>query len=220
MSSENAVGAQPKTGRLFVVSAPSGAGKTSLVRALVEREPGVVFSISYTTRPKRANEIEGKDYFFVDRARFDDLVAADEFLEHAEVFGNNYGTGRRHVEFQLADGKHVILEIDWQGARQVRAAMPGCCTIFVLPPSVAELERRLHGRSTDDEGTIRHRLAEASGDIGHWNEFDYVIVNDDFDVALGQLTDILRGAGKRQRTTDAEVRSFAERLHATAQEVA
>ncbi|CAN5178665.1 guanylate kinase [soil metagenome] len=206
----------PQRGCLFVVSAPSGAGKTSLVRALIDREPELVFSTSYTTRPKRPSEVEGRDYFFVDRARFDALVADGELLEHAEVFGNCYGTGRSHVEALLKQGRNVILEIDWQGARQIRTAMPDCRTIFVLPPSVPELERRLRGRSTDDEATIQRRLAESSADLSHWPEFDYVIVNDDFDVALAQLTNVVRGAGEGQRSDNAELRSIAAALCATA----
>ncbi|MBA3564324.1 MAG: guanylate kinase [Gammaproteobacteria bacterium] len=205
-----------QAGRLYVVSAPSGAGKTSLVKALVDLDPALVFSISYTTRPKRPNEIEGKDYFFVDKGRFDSLVEAGEFLEHAEVFGNCYGTGRSHVEALLAEGHNVILEIDWQGARQIRAAMPGCRTIFVLPPSVAELERRLRGRSTDDEATIQRRLSEASADLGHWGEFDYVIVNDDFTTALEHLAQVVRGAGEQSSTAEPALRQFVEKLGAAA----
>jgi len=205
-----------KRGRLIVVSAPSGAGKTSLVKALVARDPALVFSISYTTRPQRPTEVDGRDYFFVDRGRFDELVAAGELLEHAEVFGNRYGTGRGHVEAQLAQGRHVILEIDWQGARQVRAAMPGCCTVFVLPPSLAELERRLRGRGTDSEATIQRRFAESAADIGHWDEFDYVIVNDDFDTALEQLAGVVHGTTEAHRRDDPRLSAFANALRAGA----
>jgi guanylate kinase len=184
---------------LFVVAAPSGAGKTSLVRALMEREPGLRFSISYTTRRQRPSEQHGRDYFFVDREEFDRMVAAGEFLEHAQVFDNRYGTARRVVEEALAAGQDLILEIDWQGARQVRAALPECVSVFILPPSRVELERRLRGRGTDSEEVIRRRLRDAASDMTHWDEFDYVVVNDDFDKALGELCAIVAGRGEASR---------------------
>ena len=196
-------GDKPNRGRLFVVAAPSGAGKTSLVRALMEREPGLRFSISYTTRPQRPSEQHGRDYFFVDREEFDRMVEAGEFLEHAQVFDNRYGTARRVVEEALAAGQDLILEIDWQGARQVRAALPECVSVFILPPSRVELERRLRGRGTDSEEVIRRRLRDAASDMTHWDEFDYVVVNDDFDKALGELRAIVAGRGEashRDRT--------------------
>jgi len=186
-------------GRLFVIAAPSGAGKTSLVRALMEREPGLRFSISYTTRRQRPSEQHGRDYFFVDREEFDRMVAAGEFLEHAQVFDNRYGTARRVVEEALAAGQDLILEIDWQGARQVRAALPECVSVFILPPSRVELERRLRGRGTDSEEVIRRRLRDAASDMTHWDEFDYVVVNDDFDKALGELCAIVAGRGEASR---------------------
>src|SRR5271169_440330 len=164
-------------GRLYVVSAPSGAGKTSLVKALMEREPGIRFSVSYTTRKPRPNEVPGRDYHFVTLERFNEMVAHDEFLEHAQVFDNCYGTGARAVEEALSIGEQLLLEIDWQGARQVRARVPEACSIFILPPSRHALEERLKGRSTDSEEVIKRRLAEAADDIGHWREFDYVVVN-------------------------------------------
>ena len=188
-----------RRGRLFVVAAPSGAGKTSLVRELMQREPSLRFSISYTTRPQRPKEVHGRDYFFVNRAEFDRMVTAGEFLEHATVFDNSYGTSRRQVEESLAAGQDLILEIDWQGARQVRQTLPECASIFILPPSRAELERRLRGRATDSEEVIQRRLRDASGDMGHWHEFDYVVVNDDFDRAAGELQAIVRGQGDRSR---------------------
>jgi len=182
-----------------VIAAPSGAGKTSLVRALMEREPGLRFSISYTTRPQRPNEQPGRDYFFVDREGFERMVARGEFLEHARVFDNYYGTARAPVEAALAAGQDLILEIDWQGAAQIRAALPECVSIFILPPSRAELERRLRGRGTDAEEVIRRRLRDAASDMTHWREFDHVVVNDDFATALGQLQDVVAGEGLTTR---------------------
>ena len=182
-----------RRGRLFVIAAPSGAGKTSLVRALMEREPGLSFSISYTTRRQRPNEMHGRDYFFVSRDEFDRMAGTGQFLEYATVFGNSYGTARAQVEQSLASGQDLILEIDWQGARQIRSALPECCSIFILPPSRAELERRLRGRGTDTEEVIVRRLGEAADDMGHWQEFDYVVVNDVFECALDQLSAIVQG---------------------------
>jgi guanylate kinase len=182
-----------------VIAAPSGAGKTSLVRALMEREPDLRFSISYTTRRQRPTEEHGRDYFFVDAEEFDRMAAAGGFLEHARVFDNRYGTARRFVEKALADGQDLILEIDWQGARQVRAALPECVSIFILPPSRAELEHRLRGRGTDSEDVIQRRLRDAAADMTHWDEFDYVVVNDDFDRALDELCEIVAGRGDASR---------------------
>ena len=186
-------------GRLFVIAAPSGAGKTSLVRALMERVPALRFSISYTTRPQRPSEVHGRDYFFVPRDEFERMVEAGEFLEHALVFDNYYGTSRRQVEDALAEGRNLILEIDWQGARQVRAAMPEAVGVFILPPSRAELERRLRSRGTDSEQVIRRRLRDAASDMTHWLEFDYVVVNDDFERALADLQAIVAGDGGGSR---------------------
>lgn len=202
-------------GRLFVIAAPSGAGKTSLVRALMEREPGLRFSISYTTRRQRPTEQHGRDYFFIDREEFDRMVAAGEFLEHAQVFDNRYGTARRFVEDALARGQDLILEIDWQGARQVRAALPECVSIFILPPSRAELERRLRGRGTDSEEVIQRRLRDAAADMTHWDEFDYVVVNDDFEAALEELRAIVVGRGDASRRDRAGLGSLAATLTAT-----
>ena len=153
--------------RLFVIAAPSGAGKTTLVKALTTRNPELRFSISYTTRSQRRNEADGVDYLFVDTEEFGRLRAAGALLESAEVFDNFYGTSREQVEKHLAAGHHVILEIDWQGARQVRKAMPDCVTLFILPPSRAELERRLRSRGTDSEAVIERRLRDALSDMSH-----------------------------------------------------
>jgi guanylate kinase len=198
--------------RLFVISAPSGAGKTTLVRALMEREPELRFSISYTTRGQREGEQDGQHYFFVAPDSFRQMIADGAFLEHARVFDNYYGTSRAQVESLLASGRGVVLEIDWQGARQVRAAMPGSVGIFILPPSRPELERRLRGRGTDSETVIRRRLADAAADISHWNEFQYVVVNDDFSAALHALSEIVRGRGEASRADREELEPLVTAL--------
>jgi guanylate kinase len=182
-------------GRLYVVSAPSGAGKTSLVKALMQREPRIQFSVSYTTRAPRPNEIAGRDYHFVSPERFNEMIANEEFLEHARVFDNCYGTGVRAVREALANGEQLLLEIDWQGARQVRARIPEACSIFILPPSRGALELRLKGRSTDSEEVIQRRLQDAAEDLGHWTEFDYVVINDDFARAIEDLQSIVEHRG-------------------------
>ncbi len=194
-------------GRLFVISAPSGAGKTTLVRRLVEQRPDLRFSVSYTTRPKRAREVEGEDYFFVSQEEFMRLRDSGELLEHATVFGNSYGTSRKQVLGLLESGKDVLLEIDWQGAAQVRANMPECTSIFILPPSIPELERRLRGRGTDSEQVIERRLNEALDDISHWQEFDYVVINDDLDTAVAALREILAGHGEPYSSSNPEMRA-------------
>ena len=194
-------------GKLFVIAAPSGAGKTSLVRALMQREPSLGFSISCTTRRQRPTEVHGEDYFFVDTPEFMRMVEADEFLEFAKVFDNHYGTPRRPVEEALDAGGNLILEIDWQGAQQVRRVMPECVSIFVLPPSRAELERRLRGRGTDSEEVIQRRLRDAVADMRHWSEFQYVVVNDDFERAVVELQAIVHGRGES---------SAAHRVHLAA----
>ena len=201
-----------RRGRLFVIAAPSGAGKTSLVRALMQREPGLRFSISYTTRPQRPTEQHGRDYFFVTNDEFGRMVANGEFLEHARVFDNRYGTARRPVEDALASGQDLILEIDWQGAAQIRAALPECISVFILPPSRAELERRLRGRGTDSEEVIQRRLRDAASDMTHWREFDHVVVNDRFDRALGDLQDIVAGRGAATRRDRAGLEELAAAL--------
>ncbi len=198
--------------RLFVISAPSGAGKTSLVRALMEREPALRFSISYTTRRQRPGEQHGQHYFFVTAERFREMRDDGAFLEHAQVFDNHYGTSRQQVKSLLAAGNGVVLEIDWQGARQVRAAMPESVGIFILPPSRAELERRLRGRGTDSEAVIRRRLADAASDMSHWSEFQFVVVNDDFGTALQALSDIVRGHGEASRASRPELASMVAAL--------
>jgi guanylate kinase len=186
-------------GRLFVVAAPSGAGKTSLVKALLERRPQLRLSVSHTTRAPRANEVQGREYFFVRVEEFRELAAQQAFLEHAQVFDNHYGTSRAPVEAELASGRSVILEIDWQGARQVRASLPQCVSIFILPPSRDSLEKRLRARRTESDAAIERRLRDAVGDMSHWKEFDYVVVNDDFERALEDLTRIVDSQGEHLR---------------------
>ena len=186
-------------GRLFVVAAPSGAGKTSLVKALLERRPQLCLSVSHTTRPARPNELHGREYFFVAVEEFRKLAAERAFLEHAQVFDNHYGTGRARVEADLAAGRSVILEIDWQGARQVRASLPQCVSIFILPPSRDALEKRLRARRTESDAAIERRLRDAVGDMSHWKEFDYIVVNDDFERALEDLTRIVDSQGEQLR---------------------
>ncbi|HHQ41865.1 MAG TPA: guanylate kinase [Chromatiales bacterium] len=185
-------------GTLFIVSAPSGAGKTSLVKALVERDPRVVLSVSHTTRPPRPGERDGVDYHFVDGATFERMAAEGAFLEHAEVFGNRYGTARATVERELAADRDVILEIDWQGARQVRAAMPEAVSVFILPPSREALEERLRGRGQDDETVIARRMARAVDEMSHYDEYDYLVVNDVFETALEDLLAIVRATRLRR----------------------
>jgi guanylate kinase len=198
--------------RLFVIAAPSGAGKTTLVKALTTRNPGLRFSISYTTRQQRRNEAHGVDYLFVDKEEFDRLRSADALLESAEVFDNYYGTSRQQVDEHLAAGNNVILEIDWQGAQQVRAAMPECVTVFILPPSREELERRLRNRGTDTPEVIDRRLRDALSDMSHWSEFDYVIFNDDLDVAVADLEAVLVGGGEACATNDPKVNAKVARI--------
>jgi len=186
------VGDQGASGRLYIISAPSGAGKTSLVKALIATHPDIALSVSYTTRPMRAGEREGSDYHFVDLPTFEAMVESAAFLEHARVFDHRYGTAREWVASRLIRDTDVILEIDWQGARQVRAARTDCTGIFILPPSCEVLEERLHGRGGDREEVIRRRMRDAVAEISHYAEYDYLIVNDEFDRALADLEAILR----------------------------
>jgi guanylate kinase len=188
-----------KRGHLYVIAAPSGAGKTSLLQALLKRRPAVSFSVSCTTRKPRAGELDGRDYHFIDRSGFEKLIGTDEFIEHANVFGHLYGTRRSVVEAALAEGRDLILEIDWQGAKQVRERLPEAVQVFILPPSRAELETRLRKRGSDSDEVIARRLEESAIEMSHWRDFDYVIVNRDFDCALAELEAIFDGRGEASR---------------------
>jgi len=191
-------------GTLYVISAPSGAGKTSLVSAMVKQDPLLGVSVSHTTRAMREGEVNGVNYHFVRRDVFEGMIQRDQFLEHADVFGNYYGTSQVWVEQTLAAGRDVILEIDWQGAVQVRRLMPACVSIFIVPPSRATLRSRLTGRGTDAPEVVERRLREAAEECSHALEFDYLVVNDDFALALGQLLSII--TSQRLRVEVQEVR--------------
>ncbi len=177
--------------QLFMVVAPSGAGKSTLVNAMLARDPAIALSVSYTTRPPRPGESHGREYFFVDRAEFEQRRVDGEFLESAEVHGNYYATSRRQIEERLAGGMDVLLEIDWQGARQVRSYFPQAVGVFILPPSIDALDERLHRRGQDSAAVIKRRLLAAGSEIARAPEFDYIIVNADFDTALAQLTAVV-----------------------------
>ncbi|NNF52193.1 MAG: guanylate kinase [Gammaproteobacteria bacterium] len=212
MNEGRAAAGSGERGCLFVLAAPSGAGKTSLVNALIESEPQLRFSVSHTTRSARRGEEDGVNYFFIERGEFAEMVAAGLFLEHAEVFDNLYGTSRVAVETLLGQGFDVLLEIDWQGAAQVRRAMPDSLSIFILPPGRDELERRLRSRATDSESVIQRRLRDSTSDMQHWAEFDYVIINDDFDRALAELRDVVHRGGAASRSDRPELPVIVDRL--------
>lgn len=182
-------------GTLYIVSAPSGAGKSSLIAAMLEQNPtyAMKVSVSHTTREIRPGEQDGVHYHFIDKNQFESLIESDEFLEYAEVFGNYYGTSQSWIETNLAQGVDVFLDIDWQGARQIRDKMPASKSVFILPPSRDELERRLTTRGQDSQAVIDKRMALAKEEISHFNEYDFVIVNDDFDTALMDFKAIIRG---------------------------
>ena len=188
----------PADGILFIVSAPSGAGKTSLVNALLKSDARLTVSVSHTTRPRRPKEVAGINYHFINTDEFEAMVAADAFVEHAEVFGNRYGTSIESVAAALGAGKDVVLEIDWQGAALVRAAEPRAVSIFIVPPSQIALRERLQARAQDDPVVIESRLAEARGEMHHHLDFDYLVINDDFDVALAELQAIVLAERCRQ----------------------
>ena len=188
---------QTNSGTLYIISAPSGAGKTSLVKALLERTEQITVSVSNTTRAARPGEVDGKDYHFTAIDTFKQMIGEDAFLEHAQVFDNFYGTSQANVMELMAQGIDVILEIDWQGAQQVREKMPAAVSIFILPPSREELENRLRGRNTDSEEIIARRMRDAISEMSHYEEFDYLVFNDDFDTALDELRAVI--IARRQR---------------------
>ena len=196
-------------GCLFTVVAPSGAGKSSLIAALLERNDGLDLSVSFTTRPPRAGEVDGREYHFVTREKFETLIAADEFLEHAEVYGNLYGTSRNWIESRRNAGTDVLLEIDWQGARSVKRIFPNMVYIYILPPSIEELQRRLIKRGKDSAEVIERRLGEAREDLKHVHKADYVIINEDFSAALDDLSAVVRAC---QLTAPRQISRHADLL--------
>ena len=195
-------------GNLFVVVAPSGAGKTSLVNELLRRDGRIRLSISYTTRAPREGEAHGREYHFVDRNTFERMIASGDFLEHANVYGNYYGTSKRWIEAELAGDNDVLLEIDWQGARQVRSLFPEMVGIFILPPSISELRRRLEARGKDAPDTIATRMASARNEVSHVLEFEYIIVNEEFDSAVSDLQAIVRASRVARARQSARVASL------------
>ena len=206
---------QTNSGTLYIISAPSGAGKTSLVKALLEQTAQtdqIMVSVSNTTRAARPGEIDGKDYHFTEVETFKKMVADEAFLEHAQVFDNFYGTSQANVMEQMAKGMDVILEIDWQGAQQVRNKMPQAVGIFILPPSREELESRLRGRNTDSDEIIERRMRDAISEMSHYGEFDYLVFNDDFDTALGELRSIILARRQRAEAQLAQKQSLLDAL--------
>lgn len=197
-----------RQGRLIILSAPSGAGKTSLARALIEANSNVVLSVSHTTRAARPGELDGRDYFFVNRQIFEDMIAGGDFLEYAEVFGNFYGTSRIEAEQKLAAGFDVILDIDWQGAQKVRAQMPGAYSIFIMPPSLEALRERLNARGQDSMDVIESRMRKAVAEMIHYSEYDRVIINADFKLALEELATLVKGANAGVDPGDIDFEQF------------
>ncbi len=199
-------------GLLFIVSAPSGAGKTSLNSALTQSDPNTQVSVSHTTRPQREGEVDGVNYHFTDVENFNRMIENDEFVEHAEVFGNFYGTSKKSLEEILQQGKNVILEIDWQGAAQVRKVLPHAISIFILPPSYQTLETRLIGRGDESDEVISKRMQDALNQISQYKEYDYVVVNDEFQQALEDLQSIIRACDQDMRHQSHFYHEFAEKL--------
>jgi len=201
-----------RRGLMLVLSSPSGAGKTTLSRRLLQSDPDIVMSVSATTRAPRPNEIDGQDYFFMTPEKFAAMVQAGEFLEHATVFGNRYGTPREPVMAALAAGKDVLFDIDWQGTQQLKQqARDDLASVFVVPPSKTELERRLRVRAQDSEEVVRQRMAKASDELSHWAEYDYLLMNDDVQHALGKLEEILR-VERSRRARQPGLAQFVQRL--------
>jgi guanylate kinase len=201
-----------RRGLMLVLSSPSGAGKTTLSRRLLQSDPEIVMSVSATTRARRPNEIDGQDYFFVTPARFDEMVEAGEFLEHAVVFGNKYGTPRGPVMAALEAGKDVLFDIDWQGTQQLKQQVrDDLASVFVVPPSKAELERRLRIRAQDSDAVVRERMAKANDELSHWPEYDYLLMNDDIQYAMGKLEEILR-VERSRRTRQPGLARFVQNM--------
>jgi len=201
-----------RRGLCFVLSSPSGAGKTTISRKLLDADADLSISISCTTRAPRPGEVDGKDYFFVSKEKFRDMVNNNEFIEHAEVFGNFYGTPKTFVEGKLTEGKDIIFDIDWQGTDQLAQKLPhDVVSVFVLPPSMIELERRLRERNQDDDETVRKRMKKASREISHWDDYDYVIVNIDLNQALKDVKNILK-AERLKRTRQPALEKFVQDL--------
>lgn len=214
MSNKNANGDVARRGLMLVLSSPSGAGKTTLSRRLLQTDPDIVMSVSATTRPPRPNEIEGQDYFFVSPEKFDAMVEAGEFLEHATVFGNKYGTPRAPVMAALEAGKDVLFDIDWQGTQQLREhARQDLVAIFILPPSMLELERRLKSRAQDSAEEVARRMAKATDEMSHWAEYDYIVVNRDLASSLVQVQAILQ-AERLRRERQVGLNDFVKGLRA------
>ncbi|MFT7244754.1 MAG: guanylate kinase [Candidatus Azotimanducaceae bacterium] len=204
-----------QNGKVVVIAAPSGAGKTSLVKALIESSPAIDVAVSHTTRPMRLHEVDGTNYHFVTEKDFRTLQAEDGFVESAEVFGNLYGTSRAAMNQIIQQGKHLVLEIDWQGANQIREKVPNAISIFILPPSLAALKQRLQNRGQDDAATIERRTKEAMNEISHFREFDFLVVNDDFDEALDQIRSIIETSERElslQRQLEAQSSLLSELL--------
>ena len=201
-----------RRGLMFVLSSPSGAGKTTLSRLLMERTPGLTMSVSATTRPMRPGEVDGRDYHFIDKAKFEQMVERNELLESAIVFDNRYGTPRAPVEAALAAGKDVLFDIDWQGTQQLREkARADVVSVFILPPSAADLEKRLHSRAQDSDDVIRGRMSRASHEMSHWAEYDYIVINHDIDDAFAEVQSILK-AERLKRERRAGLTTFVREL--------
>lgn len=201
-----------RRGILLVLSSPSGAGKTTITRALVAREPQLALSVSVTTRPRRAGEVDGKDYHFVDPSRFAAMVANDELLEHATVFGHSYGTPRAPLMAAIESGRDIITDIDWQGTQQLQAKIGAdLVSVFILPPSMAALEARLKSRAQDSEEVVRARMAKSSEELSHWDAYDYVVINDDFEDSVRRVQAIL-SAERVQRRRQVGLAEFVNRL--------
>lgn len=188
-----------RRGMMFVLSSPSGAGKTTITRRMLEMDRGITLSISATTRARRSNEIDGRDYHFITNAQFEEMVRKDEFLEHATVFDHHYGTPKHYVNDCLNRGQDVVFDIDWQGTRQLsRVSRGDLVSVFILPPSIAELERRLRTRAQDNDEVVARRMAKAAAEISHWQEYDYVLVNDDLEATIGKVRCILEAERMRR----------------------